>query len=239
MGKYNLQTLEPVVAISKSYSDVLKHFGLHITGGNHNNIKKSIKKCGIDTSHFGVDLNNNWNKKSPNDILVDNPDATNRTDVRQLRRALAEIGVSYNCVKCGNNGEWMSSIVVLEIDHIDGNWKNNRRENLRYLCPNCHSQTPNYYNKTKQSKCKCGKPKFFTSKVCKDCLPKTLELINLEKIKVKDRPSKELLGKMLWEMPTIKIAKQFGVSDKAVAKWAKAYGINKPPRGYWAKQSSV
>lgn len=52
------------------------------------------------------------------------------------------------------------------------------------------------------------------------------------------RPSKEELTKLLWEMPTIKVAAQFGVSDKAVEKWAKSYGIEKPPRGYWAKKTA-
>jgi hypothetical protein len=51
-----------------------------------------------------------------------------------------------------------------------------------------------------------------------------------------ERPTKEELETMLWEQPTIQIAKLFNVSDQAVAKWAKAYGISKPPRGYWAKK---
>lgn len=48
-------------------------------------------------------------------------------------------------------------------------------------------------------------------------------------------PSKEELEKLLWEKPTTQIAEQFGVSDNAVAKWAKSYGLTKPPRGYWTK----
>lgn len=50
-----------------------------------------------------------------------------------------------------------------------------------------------------------------------------------------ERPSKEELHQLVWSQPTIHIAKYFGVSDQAVAKWCKAYGIDKPPRGYWAK----
>ena len=50
-----------------------------------------------------------------------------------------------------------------------------------------------------------------------------------------ERPSKEELEKMLWEVPTTEIAKSYGVSDTAVSKWAKAYEISKPPRGYWSK----
>lgn len=51
------------------------------------------------------------------------------------------------------------------------------------------------------------------------------------------RPSKEELKKLIWTKPTTHIAKNFGVSDKAVEKWCKAYGIDKPPRGYWAGQN--
>lgn len=51
-----------------------------------------------------------------------------------------------------------------------------------------------------------------------------------------DRPSKEELLKLLWKEPTTTIATIYGVSDNAVAKWAKSYGLTKPPRGYWTKQ---
>lgn len=51
-------------------------------------------------------------------------------------------------------------------------------------------------------------------------------------------PSAEELQKMLWEKPTIQIAKELGVSDKAVAKWAKYYKLTKPPRGYWSKKEN-
>lgn len=50
------------------------------------------------------------------------------------------------------------------------------------------------------------------------------------------RPSKEELKELIWSKPTTQIAKDFGVSDKAIEKWCKAYGIEKPPRGYWARK---
>ncbi|WP_017318780.1 PDDEXK-like family protein [Mastigocladopsis repens] len=52
-----------------------------------------------------------------------------------------------------------------------------------------------------------------------------------------ERPSKEELQKLVWEKPTAQISKDFGVSDKAVEKWCKAYGIEKPARGYWVKKA--
>ena len=48
--------------------------------------------------------------------------------------------------------------IPLEVDHIDGNWKNTTPENLRLLCPNCHSLTDTYKARNKQSS-RCYKPK--------------------------------------------------------------------------------
>lgn len=63
---------------------------------------------------------------------------------------------------------------------------------------------------------------------CKVCF-------NLSRRKV-ERPSREEFEKMLWEIPTIQIAKKYGVSDKAISNWAKIYNIDKPPRGYWSRK---
>lgn len=43
------------------------------------------------------------------------------------------------------------------------------------------------------------------------------------------------LAELVWQMPTTQIAKQYGVSDKAIQKRCKKHNIQKPPRGYWAK----
>lgn len=50
-----------------------------------------------------------------------------------------------------------------------------------------------------------------------------------------ERPIKEELFKMVWAESTIKVAKKFGVTDKAIQRWCDDYQIKKPPRGYWAK----
>ena len=48
---------------------------------------------------------------------------------------------------CGNNGTWNGKKLVLQLDHINGNNKDQRLMNLRFLCPNCHAQTDTFCGK--------------------------------------------------------------------------------------------
>ena len=81
--------------------------------------------------------------------------------------------------------------------------------------------------------CQCGCEKDPYSESCLTCYRKNCGL----KIQTNglEKPTKEQLLKEIWEIPTTKVAKKYGVSDKAVEKWCKKYDIQKPPRGYWAK----
>ncbi len=64
-----------------------------------------------------------------------------------LKKRLIDEGyLKYICSECGIDS-WCNKILTLELDHVDGNKKNNKLENLRLLCPNCHSQTITYRNK--------------------------------------------------------------------------------------------
>lgn len=62
---------------------------------------------------------------------------------------------------------------------------------------------------------------------------------NAETDKRQSWPSVEVMAKLLWELPTTKIAAQIGVSDTAVKKFARAHGLVKPARGYWAKKYAL
>ena len=56
--------------------------------------------------------------------------------------------IPYECSKCGIN-EWNGKMLSLHLDHINGVNNDHRLENLRFLCPNCHSQTETYTGRNK------------------------------------------------------------------------------------------
>jgi hypothetical protein len=66
-------------------------------------------------------------------------------DQSSLRKIVKKNGIiKYSCKKCGNEGFHNGLPLVLQLDHENGDGRDNRIENLRWLCPNCHTQTPTY-----------------------------------------------------------------------------------------------
>lgn len=143
MEKYTKEFLEKIVKDSINYSDVVRKLGLSVVGSSHSHISKKIKKFEIDTSHFksyGFSKGKEpKNKKHFTEILIYS-EKTYREHGHILRRALIESGREYKCSICNNDGTWNSNFLILEVDHINQDMKDNRKENLRFLCPNCHSQ---------------------------------------------------------------------------------------------------
>lgn len=151
--KYTREQLEEAALASTCIADVIRFFGLRFTGGSHSNFKRRLASEGIDTSHFiGQSANQKTrhrpNRKSAMEILVLAEPLTPPAKAKRLRRALDETGRPVIC-GCGQGPEWNGEFLQLQIDHINGKRWDNRPENVRYLCPNCHSQTETYGSKNK------------------------------------------------------------------------------------------
>lgn len=141
--KYTKEMLQEAVDNSVSVAGVLRYLNLAQAGGTHSHISKMISNFEISTDHFtGQSWNRGYianNRKTAEEILVIRPAGSIREARSRLLRAMLDSGIDYVC-ECGQQPSWRGKILTLDIDHVNGDWLDNRLENLRFLCPNCHSQ---------------------------------------------------------------------------------------------------
>ncbi|MEU1487713.1 HNH endonuclease [Streptomyces sp. NPDC005752] len=139
------EALRTAVRDASSFADVMRALSLEVTDPNHRRVRRKVLQLQLDTSHF---KRRTWGpvqvperRKIASEVLVIMPRGSTRVNRARLHRALQEIGVEYRCTSCGNTGEWLGRLITLQIDHVSGDWLDNRAGNLRYLCPNCHALT--------------------------------------------------------------------------------------------------
>ncbi len=143
-------------------------------------------------------------------VLVENSEYARHSIKRRL---VSELGWKLQCVLCQLGTEWNGIELSLQLDHINGIPTDNRIENLRFLCPNCHSQTKYYagrgrkfQRKQKASEGWRNRPRISQRKVERPTLP---ELEHITKT-----------------FGFLEAGRRYGVSDNAVRKWIKSYKNN-------------
>lgn len=136
-----------MVALSTSIRDLIQNLGLVPAGGNYMQCHMYLKKYSIDTSHFTGQA---WCKGikverkpvlSLEELLVEDSTAARANLKKRLYRAGIK---SPKCEECGWCQVSEDGRTPIELDHINGNNRDNRLENLRILCPNCHSLKPTH-----------------------------------------------------------------------------------------------
>jgi hypothetical protein len=145
--------LKEAVRSSRSYRAVILKLGLVPAGGNYAQTQERIHALGLDTSHF---TGMAWNMGL---IFVPNPPRPleellikgSRVQSHLLKRRLFAEGIKEPfCAMCGWCEMSRDGRVPVELDHINGDHYDNRIENLRILCPNCHSLQPTHRGRNKK-----------------------------------------------------------------------------------------
>ena len=148
------EDLVKVVQDSNSLNAVLNHFGFWNQSGVYKTLKARLQADNIDISHIVLGIGSNKGRTlksratiSLKDILIEHSVYDNRS---RLKQRLFKNGLLENkCSKCGQLPEWNGEPLTLQLDHINGISDDNRLENLRILCPHCHSQTGNFAGRNK------------------------------------------------------------------------------------------
>ncbi|MDX3238537.1 HNH endonuclease signature motif containing protein [Streptomyces sp. ME03-5709C] len=149
-GRWTREVLAAAVAACSNMNDVLRHLGVEVVGGQHTHISRRVRAFGIDTSHFTCAPRTRRRLKPEDLLTVQDPATARRIQSDRLRRAMTGAGLAQRCASCGTDPIWRGRPLPLEVDHVNGDWRDNRLGNLRFLCPNCHSTTDTYRGRNRR-----------------------------------------------------------------------------------------
>jgi hypothetical protein len=225
------EDLKTALKMNVSILGVLRDLKLSHSPGNYKSIGTRISQLSLDRSHIKGQAHGTSvspNKLVTEAIMVENSTYSN-TD--NLRKRLIKEGILENkCKECGLVNVWNEKTITLQLDHINGNPRDHRLENLRILCPNCHSQTPTFRGKNKKGRytdqCNscldCGNP---ATKNCFRCWVCFKNWSKLNKHYKVNWPEPTELLERIAKSSYAQVAREIGVTDNTVRKHLKrTYG---------------
>jgi hypothetical protein len=224
----NKEYLQDLLNSSDSLADVLIKIGMSVHGNNYKELNYRIKLDNLSLENLSQNKNNQIKKRATKlaieDVLV-NKSTYSRRSLKL--RLLSDGLLPYRCEICLNEGIWNKTPLTLQLDHKNGVNTDNRLENLRFLCPNCHSQTDTYTGKNSKRTRKewqcicCGISISKGAKKCNPCSAKDKEVL------YKFEVSKEELQNLINNNSMEAIGRIFNVSGSAIKKRCIKYGISK------------
>lgn len=132
--------LREIVKHETTYVGVLRKLNRQPRAGNYKTLQKYITIYNIDVSHFNP--NTAPSNKIPLQEILEGMHPTYKSHA--LKNRLYDADLKKPICECCGITTWNDNPISLELDHINGVSDDHRYDNLRILCPNCHSQTPTF-----------------------------------------------------------------------------------------------
>lgn len=217
------ELLQQLVKECSSFAEILRKQGKAVSGAAVKILKEKLDTYKIPY-HF-ITIHKEIGKSRPlSEILTQGVDYQSS----KLKKRLVKEGYKEDkCELCGQLPQWNGKPLVLQLDHINGDHFDNRLENLRIVCPNCHTQTDTFCTKRNKKEyfcIDCGKQINRGSTRCLKCSA-IYTAMKKQQESNKEYPSKEELEKLILEKTFEDIGRMYGVKGNSVKKWCKKYEL--------------
>lgn len=226
MPRFEKEEFEKAINGSSSIKEVLQNLNLKVNSGNYRAIHKYANEHELKLPIGKPNIDNLTFKNTiPDEEWFRNGVARNGVG---SRKKLIAGGRLYLCEECGTGPEYNGKPLTLQVDHIDGNQFNNTKDNLRFLCPNCHTQTETYGSRNKDTKESMGKYSYCedcnirVSGKSKRCVPCNNK--NIDRPTKIEWPNREYVIALVTKTSFLQAGKELGVSDNAIRKFLKRTG---------------